>query len=95
MQRKSGKSILLLVISLTALSCSSQKAPPADQPLTDCELTMSSELGLTAVDDALCGFVDERMLNPTTPCTDKLGQSATGSTKNPFFWRAISHSSPE
>ena len=60
MHRKSGKSILLLVTSLTAVSCSSQKAPP-DQPLTDCEVTMSSELGLTAVDATLiCGFVDEK-----------------------------------
>jgi len=92
MQHKSGQFILLLIISLTALSCSSQKAPPADRPLTDCELTMASELGLTAVDATLiCGFVNgnSAQSEPLRALAEWVNQPPDPQS-NPFSGAAIS-----
>ena len=92
MQRKSGPFIPLLFIALTTLSCSSQKAPPAEQPLTDCEVTMASELGLTAVDATLiCGFVDGKnaQYEPLRALADWVNQPPDPQG-NPFSEAAIS-----
>ena len=92
MQHKSAQFILLLIISLTTLSCSSQKALPAERPLTDCEFTMATELELTAVDATLiCDFVDgnNAQSEPLRALAEWVNQPPDPES-NPFSGGAIS-----